>query len=488
MKPERMSAAGTSGATRLVRFPARFAVLYPDDSNSLSDDTISDVSAADLQAELVRLRVELASVRQQLVDTEKAFGRFVPREFLHFLSIDNVRDVRLGMQTERKLTILFADIRNFTGLSETMTPQENFDFLNSYLSQMEPMIVPFRGLIDKYIGDAIMALFPEGTDDAVRSALAMLERLDNYNKGRARAGYLPIKVGIGINTGIVMLGTVGGSGRMEGTVISDAVNLASRLEDMSKTFGVPLLVSEHTLHSLADPTRYCIRFLARNRVKGKQEAQSVYEVFDGDPPAIRVAKLRTRKRFEEAMAFYFVADIFRARTRLVRCLDENPEDTPARLYLARCDEYLRNGHAEGIEENELAQTWSEDYSCGVADIDSYHRGMLSQMNALAIAVRESRIRETEPIPARIAREAVTQFEIEESLMQEARYAFLAEHCHQHRRFQENLARLSGEIRSETENPVYLAFRIKLLLMDWTINHSVKTDRHLGHHVRSRSGG
>ena len=102
------------------------------------------------------------------------------------------RGVRLGMQTERKLTILFADIRNFTGLSETMTPQENFDFLNSYLSQMEPMIVPFRGLIDKYIGDAIMALYPEETDDAVRSALAMLDRLENYNKGRARAGYLPI--------------------------------------------------------------------------------------------------------------------------------------------------------------------------------------------------------------------------------------------------------------------------------------------------------
>lgn len=457
-------------------------------SRLLSDDSIPDADPAALQAEIERLRGELVGVRQQLVDTERAFGRFVPREFLHFLSIDNVRAVRLGMQTERKLTILFADIRNFTGLSETMTPQENFDFLNSYLSQMEPMIVPFRGLIDKYIGDAIMALFPEETDDAVHSALAMLERLDNYNKGRARAGYLPIKIGIGINTGIVMLGTVGGSGRMEGTVISDAVNLASRLEDMSKTFGVPLLISEHTLHSLESPERYCIRFLARNRAKGKLEAQSVYEVFDGDPPAMRAAKLRTRKRFEEAMAFYFVGDIFRARTRLVRCLEENPADNPARLYLARCDEFLRNGHAEGIEENELSQTWSEDYSCGVADIDSHHRGMLSQLNMLTIAVRESRTGDVEPILTRLAGEAERQFQTEEALMQESRYAFLAEHRHQHRRFLENLARLSGEIQSQTENSVYLAFRIKLLLMDWTINHSVKTDRHLGHHARSRSGG
>ena len=454
----------------------------------MNKDAISDTPLESLEAEVERLKAELANVREQLVDTEKAFGRFVPREFLHYLSIDNVRGVRLGMQTERKLTILFADIRNFTGLSETMTPQENFDFLNSYLSQMEPMIVPFRGLIDKYIGDAIMALFPEETDDAVQGALAMLERLDNYNKGRARAGYIPIRIGIGINTGIVMLGTVGGSGRMEGTVISDAVNLASRLEDMSKTFGVPLLISEHTLHSLADPSRYNIRFLARLRVKGKQEAQSVYEVFNGDPPAMRAAKLRTRKRFEEALAFYFVGDIFRARTRLVRCLEEAPDDAPAQLYIARCDEYLRNGHAEGIEENELTQSWTEEYSCGVADIDTHHRMLLSRLNALATAVREGRTVDTVPILGEIARATEQQFLAEENLMQEARYAFRAEHAQQHGRFQENLKRLSEEIASEAENPVYLGFRIKLLLMDWTINHSLKTDRHLGQHLKSRSGG
>ena len=440
------------------------------------------------EQEIARLKAELADVRQQLADTEKAFGRFVPRQFLNFLSIDNIRGVRLGMQTERKMTILFADIRNFTGLSESMTPQENFDFMNSYLSQMEPMIVPFRGLVDKYIGDAIMALFPESTDDGVQGALAMLERLDRYNLGRARAGYVPIRIGIGINTGIVMLGTVGGIGRMEGTVISDAVNLASRLEGMSKVYGVPLLISEHTLHSLEDPARYCIRFLARSRVKGKQEAQSVYEVFDADPPIMKAAKRRTRKRFEEALAFYFVGDISRARSRLVRCLEDAPGDAPAALYLARCDEYLRNGHAEGIEDNELSQIWSEEYSSGVAEIDSQHRSLLSQMNALAIAVREARIGDTVSILALIEKEAQQQFAVEEVLMQESRYPFLAEHLHQHRRFQENLSRLSDEISSEAENPVYMAFRIKLLLMDWTINHSTKTDRQLGHHLKSRSGG
>ena len=446
----------------------------------------SPQGATDL--ELARLRAELADMRQQLVDTEQAFGRFVPREFLHFLSVDNVRAVRLGMQTERKLTILFADIRNFTGLSETMTPQENFDFLNSYLSQMEPMIVPFRGLVDKYIGDAIMALFPEGTDDAMQSALAMLWRLEQYNQGRARAGYRPIRIGIGINTGIVMLGIVGGIGRMEGTVISDAVNLASRLEEMSKVYGVPLLISEHTLYSLKDPSQYCIRFLARNRVKGKQEAQSVYEVFDADPLPLRAAKLRTRKRFEEAMAFFFVGEISRARTRLARCLEEAPGDAPAEMYLSRCDEYLRNGYLPGAEETKLSQTWSENYSSGVAEIDSQHRTMLSQMNVLANAVREERTSDTLPVLELIVRLVRQQFSMEDALMQESRYPFQSEHVHQHQRFEENLLRLSDEIRSKAENPVHMAFRIKVLLMDWIINHSTKTDRHLGHHLKSRSDG
>lgn len=454
----------------------------------MNSDAPSDPQQSAYKVTLSRLQAELADTRQQLVDTEQAFGRFVPREFLNFLSVDNVRSVRLGMQTERRLAILFADIRNFTALSETMSPQENFDFLNSYLSQMEPVIVPFRGLVDKYIGDAIMALFPEGSDDAVQAALAMLERLDQYNLGRERAGYRPIRIGIGINSGNVMLGTVGGSTRMEGTVIGDAVNLASRLEGMSKVYGAPLLISEHTLHSLIDPTRYCIRFLTRNRVKGKQEAQSVYEVFDADPPRLRAAKMRTRKRFEEALAFYFVGEISRARTRLGRCLEEAPGDAPAELYLARCNEFLRSGHGDGVEETELTQTWRENYSSGVAEIDSQHRTLLNLLNALSGAVREERSSDISPILVLITQQARQQFTAEETLMQESRYPFLADHLHQHRRFEENLVLLSKEILSAAENLIYLAFRIKLLLMDWTINHSTKSDRHLGHHLKSRSDG
>jgi hemerythrin len=438
-----------------------------------------------LRAEIEELRHELQLAQEALATTERAYASFVPKDFLNFLSVSDIRGVRLGMQAERHLTILFSDIRNFTGLSETMTPQENFDFLNSYLSQMEPEIVPFRGVVDKFIGDAVMALYPNSADDAIRSGLAMLARLEHYNRGRSRAGYNPVGIGIGINTGFVMLGTVGGTGRMDSTVIGDAVNLASRLEGMTKTFNVPLLISENTLYSLEEPERYCIRFVGRNRVRGKNEAVAIYEVFDGDALVLREAKVRTRKRFEEALAFFYTGDVSRARSRLQRCLQEAPGDEPARIYFERCEQFLRNNYADGVDTIELAQFWSDDYSSSIAEIDGQHRSMLGLMNNLTTAVREQRGSDALGLVRALREEASSHFEMEEGLMRDAKYIFTREHQQQHERLLLNLAQIESEIASGSENPTYLAFRIRVGLMDWLTNHSAKSDRHLGHHLLTR---
>ncbi len=440
-----------------------------------------------LHEDIARLQNELALTRDQLASTEHAYGSFVPREFLHFLAVDNIRDVRLGMHTERMMTVLFSDIRNFTGLSESMTPQENFDFLNSYLSQMEPVIVPYRGLIDKFIGDAIMAMFPRCADDAVQGALAMLERLEKYNRGRARAGYVPIRTGIGVNTGIVMLGTVGGAGRMDTTVIGDSVNLASRLEGLTKVYNTPLLISEHTLHSLEDPTRYGIRFLGRSRVKGKHDAQAVYEVFDADPPQLRAAKRRTCKRFEEALAFFYTGSPAKAQSRLVRCLQEAPNDQPAQIYLERCDEFMRNNHVQGLDPIEFEQTWSDDYTSNIGDVDSRHRSLLTNMNNLTVAVRDGKNQHALTILTDIVADAKHHCTMEEDLMHEFSYPLKQVHAEQHQRFYQHLNTVGAQIAAETESPTCMAFRVRLLLIDWLINHSIKADRHFGQHLRSRSG-
>ena len=159
----------------------------------------------------------------------------------------NILDVKLGDHALKEMTILFSDIRSFTSLSEKMTPQENFNFLNSYLKRMNPFIWNNKGFIDKYIGDCIMALFPDGEESALSAAIEMIKYLPIYNTHRCNYGYTPIKIGIGIHTGTVMLGTIGHEIFMQGTVISDDVNLASRLESLTKLFGISLIVSKEII-------------------------------------------------------------------------------------------------------------------------------------------------------------------------------------------------------------------------------------------------
>ncbi len=209
-----------------------------------------------------------------------AYERFVPREMLSFLGAESIVDVGLGDHTEVEMTVLFADIRAFTELSEEMTPDENFRFINAYLHHIGPVARRHNGFIDKYIGDAVMALFPSGPDDAIRAAREMMRVLRDFNVEEARAK--PIDIGIGIHTGVLMLGTIGEARRMEATVIADAVNLASRLEGLTRTYGVHIITSEQALAGVADPSAYPHRHLGTVQVKGKRRAVEIYEILVED--------------------------------------------------------------------------------------------------------------------------------------------------------------------------------------------------------------
>jgi len=265
-----------------------------------------------------------------------AYSYFVPHQFLQILNKKSIIELQLGEQVQREMTILFSDIRGFTSLSEKMTPQENFDFINSYLSQMEPVISQYHGFIDKYIGDGIMALFPTCADDAVRSAIAMLEKLVEYNQGRQRAGYSSISIGIGLNTGELMLGTIGGKNRMDGTVISDAVNVASRIEGLTKVYGSAMLITEYTYAKLADPSQYHIRVIDTVKVKGKSEKITVYEVFDADKPKSIVLKNKTQSDFNTGFMLYHDEQFNEARSFFENVLQANSNDKAALLYLEHC--------------------------------------------------------------------------------------------------------------------------------------------------------
>jgi PAS domain S-box-containing protein len=263
-----------------------------------------------------------------------AYGRFVPHEFLHFLGYESILEVKLGDQVQKEMSVLFSDIRDFTSLSETMTPAENFQFINAYLSRMEPAITDNFGFIDKYIGDAIMALFDGSADDAVKAGIAMLEELNEYNISRNRPDCPPLQIGIGINTGSLMLGTVGGQSRMDSTVISDAVNLASRVETLTKEYGVSMLITQNTFIELND--FYDLRLIDRVTVKGKSQMVTVYEVFAADPPELRQKKLETKTLFEEALVLYNSDRCVEATRFFSGCLQINPTDNVAQIYMQRC--------------------------------------------------------------------------------------------------------------------------------------------------------
>jgi adenylate cyclase len=260
-----------------------------------------------------------------------AYGRFVPHEFLSLLHKDSIESVNLGDQIEMKLTVLFADIRSFTTLSEDMTPVENFNFLNSYLSRISPVVRRNGGFIDKYLGDGIMALFPGSPQDAVHAGLELMETVRIFNGHRANCGYRPIAIGVGINMGTLMLGTVGESSRMEGTVISDAVNLASRLEGLTRLFGAQILVSSDLLAACPDAARLPHRYLGRVRVKGKLRAVTVYEIID----APYLVRMDTREIFEEALRNFERRSFKNAVAGFQTVMGLDPADEAARYYLKR---------------------------------------------------------------------------------------------------------------------------------------------------------
>ena len=274
-----------------------------------------------------------------LSKTNAAFGRFVPHQFLNFLGKENILDLQLGDQVQAEMTVLFSDIRSFTTLSENMSPSENFEFINSYLGGMGPVIRKHGGFIDKYIGDGLMALFPHKPDDAIQAALEMRKRLDEFNRSRHDSGFGEINIGIGIHTGPLMLGTIGEAERMESTVISDAVNLASRLEEMTKVFGASIVASADTLRHTSGGAQS--RYLGYIRVKGKKSVVKLHEILSEN--ASEKLKAATLADFERSVNLYRDRKFAEALKPLERVLNENPEDMAAHFYRQRCEYYVKNG-------------------------------------------------------------------------------------------------------------------------------------------------
>lgn len=243
-----------------------------------------------------------------------------------------------GLSTEA--TVMFTDIRGFTPITEEYGAQGTVSFLNEYFTLMVECIAQEGGMLDKFIGDAIMACFglPMAHDDdpdrAVRAGIAMVRRLWEWNDERRAAGLKTVDMGIGINTDSVVSGNIGSPRRMDYTVIGDGVNLASRLESACKAYAARILISETTAAALRGT--YRMRDIDLVVVKGKSKPVRVFEVLDFHTPATFPNLMDVVNYFGDGIRHYRDADWEKASSRFARCLELHPGDTLSATYIDRC--------------------------------------------------------------------------------------------------------------------------------------------------------
>ncbi len=287
---------------------------------------------------LARIKTHL-----NLYSINMAYGRFVPQEFIRSLGHKSIMDTQLGDGKEGIYTVLFSDIRSYTTLAEQMTPKQNFDFLNSYLGRMGPIIKKYNGFIAQYYGDGIMALFPDKPEDAIQASIDMYRKLEEYNIDREKKGRIPIRIGTGVHTGNLLLGIIGDQERMDAGVVSDTVNTSARMEGLTKYYGVSILISADTLIAMDQPVKYKYRYLGQVMVKGKKEDIGIYDFFEGDESEVRLLKEKTLADFEAGLRSYYQRDFEASLQYFKKVLSVNPDDVAADLYLTHCRNYLIEG-------------------------------------------------------------------------------------------------------------------------------------------------
>jgi class 3 adenylate cyclase len=289
----------------------------------------------------------------ELSELNQSLARFVPKLLLERLGKTSITDVHLGDQVQGTMAVMFADIRGFTTLSEQMGPQENFNFLNQFLGEVSPVIRENHGFVDKYLGDGIMAVFPDDPADAVATAIDMRRILARHNQFLTNSGYDPIQIGIGINTGSVMLGVIGETERIQGTVISDTVNVAARLEGMTKLYDIAIAVCQGTVRSIRDNNQYHYRFIDQVRAVGRKQTMGVFEVYDGDALEVVALKDQTKPDFEKGLDAYFARKFGLAENQFERVITQNPSDKVAQIQFERAKRYAVKGVADdwdGVED------------------------------------------------------------------------------------------------------------------------------------------
>ncbi|HET9747454.1 MAG TPA: adenylate/guanylate cyclase domain-containing protein [Chitinophagaceae bacterium] len=286
---------------------------------------------------------EVKEREEAILRIHEVTKKFVPHEFIRSLGKEALTDVKLGDQVEKLVTVLFTDIRDFTTLSEKMTPEENFRFVSSFNARLGPIIRSHNGFINQYLGDSIMAIFPENPADGLNAAIGMQKAVHDLNDERRQQGLPPIKAGIGMHTGSLIMGITGDEFRMDAATISDTVNTAARIESLTKYYRSPLLLSDHTLKYLNENNGFHFRHLGNVKLKGKNNLLSIVECINGFDEIGIERKLGTLSLFREAMNLYHERQFGDALQLFQKIIAKDPDDLTSIYFHDKTKKYLREG-------------------------------------------------------------------------------------------------------------------------------------------------
>ena len=296
---------------------------------------------------------EVREREEAILRIHEVTKKFVPNEFIRSLGKESLTDVKLGDLAEIDVTVLFTDIRDFTSLSEKMTPEENFRFVSSFNERLGPVIRKYNGFINQYLGDSIMAIFPRHPEDALNAAIEMQKAVHTLNIERKSEGLPIIRAGIGMHTGSLIMGITGDEHRLDAATISDTVNTAARIESLTKFYRSPLLLSSETLRQINEPGRYLLRNLGKVQLKGKYNLLNIIECLNGYSVEGLEKKTKTLSDFNDAMNYYQDQRFENAIQSFQSVLAIDPEDLTASLFMENAMKYLKHGVPEnwtGAEE------------------------------------------------------------------------------------------------------------------------------------------
>lgn len=280
-----------------------------------------------------------AAMRKIFDATEK----FVPYQFIKSLGHELITDVKLGDQVEKIVTVLFTDIRNYTTLSEQMTPEETFGFICLFNARMGPIIRKHNGFINQYLGDSIMAIFPLNAADALLAAIDIQKEIRQFNIIRNEKNKSEIQIGVGMHTGPLIMGITGDYDRMDACTISDTVNTASRVESLTKHYKASILLSDATLMQIENTDDFHLRNLGLVQLKGKLSSINVHECFSCDSEMELQKKSTTLPVFNSGVSFYLNKLFVNANDAFKNVIDTDPDDRTATFFYYHTLKIIESG-------------------------------------------------------------------------------------------------------------------------------------------------